>query len=212
MEAIMEALHKGAPFSYVNVVVFCFSLAIIAERIFFIRSRYSINSTEFMNQIRKLIQAGNIDRAVRLCEKAATYPLLDVIKSGLTQINRGDEIVVATMEERMSDLIPDLEKRVGSLWSLANIATLIGLLGTISGLIKSFAAVGTLSDPSQKSAVLSAGIAEAMWNTMIGLFIAVVCMTAHLFIHGMVKKQKLNMEKATMRLENLLTLRSAENG
>ena len=108
----------------------------------------------------------------------------------------------------MSEVVPALEKRIGSLWTLANIATLIGLLGTIRGLIKAFKAVGTIDDPSQKSALLSAGIAEAMWNTFLGLLVAVVCMTAHLVLHGMSKKQKTELEKATMKLENLLTLRN----
>lgn len=206
MAEIWEALNDGKPFSYINVGVLAFCLAIIAERVFFITTRYRINSTEFMTQIRKLVQAGNIDRAIRLCE-AAPLPLLQVVKSGLTQVNRGEDVVVAAMEERMSELVPDLEKRVGALWSLANIATLIGLLGTISGLIRAFKAVGLVADPSQKTAMLSRGISEAMWNTALGLGIAVVCMTAHLFIHGMVKRQKMNMERATMKLENLLTAR-----
>jgi len=90
---------------------------------------------------------------------------------------------------------------------LANIATLIGLLGTISGLIRAFKAVGTIADPSQKTALLSAGIAEAMWNTFLGLLIAVIFMVAHLVLHGLTKRHKHEMEKVTMQLENLLTLR-----
>jgi len=58
-----------------------------------------------------------------------------------SKIARGEDAVIASMEERLAEVLPELEKRIGSLWSLANIATLIGLLGTISGLIKSFAAV-----------------------------------------------------------------------
>ena len=206
MKDIWEALVEGAPFSFINIAVLAFSLAIIAERFVFILTKYRVNSNEFMAQIRKLVQAGNIDRAVKLCE-AAPLPLLQVVKAGLTQVNRGEEVVVASMEERMSEVLPDLEKRIGSLWSLANIATLIGLLGTISGLIRAFKAVGFESDPSEKTAMLARGISEAMWNTALGLGIAVICMTAHLIIHGMAKRQKTDMERATMKLENLLTLR-----
>ncbi|MBW2462995.1 MAG: MotA/TolQ/ExbB proton channel family protein, partial [Deltaproteobacteria bacterium] len=99
-----------------------------------------------------------------------------------------------------------LEKRIGALWSLANIATLIGLLGTISGLIKAFGAVA-FADPAEASAILSRGISEAMYNTALGLGIAVLCMIAHLILHGMSKKQKQDMERATMKLENLIALR-----
>lgn len=206
MEQIWHAMVEGAPFSFVNLAVLAFVIAIIAERLSYILTKYRVNSTEFMVQIRKLVQAGNIDRAVKLCD-AAPLPLLQVVKSGLTQVNRGEDVIVASMEERMSDVLPDLEKRIGSLWSLANIATLIGLLGTISGLIKAFKAVGFETDPSKKTEMLSLGISEAMWNTALGLGIAVICMTAHLIIHGMAKKQKHDMERATMKLENLLTIK-----
>src|SRR6478735_2929398 len=140
MEKIWGALMDGAPFSFVNLAVLAFVLAIIAERAVYILTKYRVNSREFMAQIRKLVQAGNIDRAVKLCE-AAPLPLLQVVKAGLTQAQRGDEAVIASMEERWAELHPDLEKRIGALWTLANIAMLIGFFGTITGLIHSFGAV-----------------------------------------------------------------------
>ena len=205
MEGIWEFLIDGAPFSFLNVAILAWVIAIIIERTVFILTKYRVNSREFMAQIRKLVQAGNVDRAIKLCE-AAPLPLLQVVKSGLTQVNRGEEAVIASMEERMSEVVPELEKRIGALWSLANIATLMGLLGTISGLIKAFAAVA-FAEPAQRSALLSRGISEAMYNTALGLGIALVCMIAHLILHGMAKKQKQDLERSTMKLENLLTLR-----
>ena len=205
MDTIWKALSDGAPFSFINVAVLAFVLGIVVERFVFILRNYSVNAAEFMAQVRKLIQAGNIDRAIKLCE-AAPLPLLQVVKAGLTQVNRGEDAVIASMEERLAEVVPELEKRIGSLWSLANIATLIGLLGTISGLIKSFAAVAFAS-PDQKSVLLSKGISEAMWNTALGLGIAVTCMFFHLILHGMAKKHKTELEKSVMKLENLLTLK-----
>ena len=205
MDTIWHALSDGAPFSFINVAVLAVVLGIVTERFVFILTRYRVNAGEFMAQVRKLVQAGNIDRAIKLCE-AAPLPLLQVVKSGLTQVNRGEDAVIAAMEERLAEVVPELEKRIGTLWSLANIATLIGLLGTISGLIKSFAAVAFAS-PDQKSALLSKGISEAMWNTALGLGIAVTCMFFHLILHGMSKKHKSELEKAVMKLENLLTLK-----
>ena len=144
-------------------------------------------------------------RAIKLCE-AEPLPLLQVVRAGLTQVNRGEDAVIAQMEERMAEVIPALEKRIGSLWSLANIATLIGLLGTVSGLIKAFAAVA-YADPGQKAALLARGISEAMYNTALGLGIAVLCMIFHLFLHSWAKKVKQDMERSTMKLENLITLK-----
>lgn len=205
MEGIWEFLLDGAPFSFLNTAILAFVIAIIIERTVFILTKYRVNSREFMAQIRKLVQAGNVDRAIKLCE-AAPLPLLQVVKAGLTQVNRGEEAVIASMEERMSEVVPELEKRIGALWSLANIATLMGLLGTISGLIKAFAAVA-FAEPAQRSALLSRGISEAMYNTALGLGIALICMIAHLILHGMSKRVKQDLERSTMKLENLLTLR-----
>ena len=195
MEKVWEALRDGAPFSFINLAVLALVLAIIAERAVYILTKYRVNSREFMAQIRKLVQAGNIDRAVKLCE-AAPLPLLQVVKAGLTQVNRGEDAVIASMEER-----------IGALWSLANIATLIGLLGTISGLIRAFAAVA-YAEPAEKSTLLAKGISEAMYNTALGLGIAVVCMLFHLVLHGQQKKIRSDMERSTMKLENLLTLKA----
>ncbi|MEZ4288922.1 MAG: MotA/TolQ/ExbB proton channel family protein [Polyangiales bacterium] len=207
MKEFAHALMEGAPFSYINIVVLIFALAVIINRAWYISKNYRIDTPDFMNQIRKLVQAGNIDRAIKLCE-ASPLPLLEVVKSGLTQVNRGEEAVIASMEEKMAEVVPALEKRVGSLWTLANIATLIGLLGTISGLIKAFKATGQPGlDQAEKSRLLSLGISEAMWNTFFGLLIAVICMIAHLILHGMVKRHKHDLENVTMKLENLLTLR-----
>jgi biopolymer transport protein ExbB/TolQ len=202
MEQIWHALRDGAPFSFVNVAVLAFVIAIIAERFVYLLTKYRVNSNEFMAQIRKLVQAGNIDRAIKLCE-AAPLPLLQVVKSGLTQSQKGDDAVIAAMEEKWAELHPALEKRTPWLWTLANIATLIGLLGTISGLIKAFGAVGS-ADASQRAAILARGISEAMWNTALGLGIAVLCMIFHLILHTMTKNIKQDMELSTMKLENLL--------
>ena len=202
MQAVWEALIQGAPFSIFNVIVLAIVLAVIAERFVYILTKYRVNSREFMAQIRKLVQAGNIDRAIKLCE-AAPLPLLMVVKAGLTQAQRGDEAVIASMEEKWAELHPDLEKRIGALWTLANIATLIGLLGTITGLIHSFGAVAH-APPETRAQLLSAGISEAMWNTALGLGIAVLCMIFHLYLHSAAKKIKQDMELATMKLENLL--------
>jgi len=205
MEKVWEFMHEGAPFSFINAGILMFVIAIIADRFVHILSKYRVNSEEFMVQIRKLVQAGNIDRAIKLCE-AEQLPLLQVVRAGLTQVNRGEDAVIAQIEERMAEVIPALQKRIAWLWSFANIATLVGLLGTISGLIKAFAAVA-YADPAQKSALLARGISEAMYNTALGLGIAVSCMIFHLWLHSWTTKIKLDMERSTTKLENLLTLK-----
>lgn len=205
MQGLAEFIEEGGFFMYLNILTSVVVIATIVERAVFILTKYRVNSREFLAQIRKLVQAGNLDRAIKLCE-AAPLPLLQVVKAGLTQANRGEEAVVAAIEEKMLDVSPELNKRIAALWSLANIATLIGLLGTITGLIRAFEAV-SFASPEQRSALLSRGISEAMNNTALGLGIAVTCMIAHLLISGAAKRIMADLERTAVKLENLLTLK-----
>ena len=141
-----------------------------------------MNSKEFFAQIKKLVTAGNIDRAIKLCD-AGDYPTLQLVKAGLTHANKGPDEIDAAMSEKIGELKPAVEKRVGSLWSLANIATLIGLLGTVIGLItRSAPSPPRGSRAADTSAHPRDGISEAMYNTAFGLGIAVTCMIAHLIL------------------------------
>src|SRR4051794_19867115 len=139
----------GWPF-FVNMVVVIIVLATITERAIFLLSKFRVNSRELHAQVRKLVQAGNIDRAIKLCE-AADVPLLRVFRAGLMQVNRGDEAVVTAIEEQVMEIEPLVNKRIGALWSLANIGTLIGLLGTILGLIHTFSSLDQIPDPALRT-------------------------------------------------------------
>src|SRR5271165_3180068 len=184
---LMAAFKERPTFLVANLIVSAVVIAMIVERAAFQLSKYSVNSKEFFAQIKKLVSAGNIDRAIKLCD-AGDYPTLQLVKSGLTHANKGPDEIDAAMGEKMYELRPAVEKRIGSLWSLANIATLIGLIGTVTGLIMTFNAV---ADPrlsaAQRQAQLSLGISEAMYNTAMGLGIAVTCMIAHLILHQRAK-------------------------
>ena len=205
---LMEAFKTSPQFLSFNLVVSAIVVATVAERAIFQITKYRVNSKEFFAQIKKLVTAGNIDRAIKLCD-AGDYPILQLVKAGLTHANKGPDEIDAAMSEKMSELRPAVEKRVGSLWSLANIATLIGLLGTVTGLITTFNAV---SDPrlsaAQRQAQLSLGISEAMYNTAFGLGIAVTCMIAHLFLHQRAKNIQHDLDATQERVFNLLTIQT----
>jgi hypothetical protein len=74
MHEIWEALQEGAPFSFINLFVLAFGVGVIIDRAWYIRMNYSVDAAEFMNRIRKLVQAGNIDRAIRQCDSARRRP------------------------------------------------------------------------------------------------------------------------------------------
>ena len=203
MQGLAEFFEHGGVFMYLNVISSAVTLAIIVERTIYFLGKGSVNARAFLEQIRKLVAANNVDRAVKLCS-ATEAPVARVAKAGLTRLPKGEAAVATAIEETLADVTPELKKRIPALWSVANIATLIGLLGTISGLIRSFAAVGSAS-PEQRSALLSRGIAEAMYNTAFGLGIAVTCMIGHVFLSSAAKKQSNELETFSMKLENLLS-------
>lgn len=201
-----DAIRENPYFIVLNIIVSAIVVAIVIERVLFQVRRYGVNAKEFFGQVKKLVVAGNIDRAIKLCE-ASDYPILQLVKAGLTHANKGPDEIDAALNEKLSELKPQVEKRVGVLWSLANIATLIGLVGTVSGLIGTFGAIAAEGlSPAKKQAMLSAGIAEAMYNTLFGLGIAVICMIAHVFIHTRAKSIQHELDSITERVFNLLTV------
>lgn len=208
----MEAYKKAPYFLTMNMVVSVVVITIIVERLLYQLTKYRVNSKEFFSQVKKLVTANNIDRAIKLCE-ASDYPILQLVKAGLTHANKGPDEIDAALSERFSELKPAIEKRIGSLWSLANIATLIGLLGTVTGLINTFAAVSAQGlSQADKQRLLSLGIAEAMWNTAFGLGIAVACMIAHLFLSQRAKKLAHELESTMEKVFNLLAITNKPSG
>jgi len=207
LDAIKEFFQQGGPFMYVNLVFSAFAVAIIVERTIAL-FRMSLPGTAFMAQLVKQVKEGHVDRAMKLCAAAPNAAMARVLQAGLLRANRGEQEVAAALEEAILEQTPLLQKRIASLWSVANIATLTGLIGTISGLIGSFKALGKAS-PSQKAELLSRGISEAMNNTAFGLSIAVVCIIGHLLLTNRSKSMIEEMELNAMRLENLLAQRAS---
>src|ERR1019366_2716672 len=158
---LMDAFRTNPTFLSINLAVSAIVVGMIAERAIFQITKYRVNSKEFFAQIKKLVTAGNIDRAIKLCD-AGDYPTLQLVKAGLTQANKGPDEIDAAMSEKIGELKPAVEKRVGSLWSLSNIATLVGLLGTVLGLIHTFGAVAAPGlSAADRQRILASGIAEA---------------------------------------------------
>lgn len=202
LHKFQEFIKHGGPFMIMNFACLAIVIGIIAERAIYFLGRGHINAKAFLEQIKRLLAANNIDRAKKLCD-ATTAPVARVAKAGLARAHKGEAAVAQAIEETMVDVTPEIKKRIGSLWSLANIATLLGLLGTITGLIATFDAVANAA-PADRQKQLSAGISEAMYNTAMGLFIAVLCMIGHLILSAAAKKVVGDLESFSLRLENLL--------
>jgi biopolymer transport protein ExbB/TolQ len=190
------------PIAFVSV----FGIAIAIERFIFLFFKYNINANQFMAQIQKLVMANNIDRAIKLCNAAPSAALPKVIKAGLTRANKGEIEIANAVEEATLEVIPNITKRTPTLQQVANIATLLGLLGTIIGLIKAFEAVAT-APPDMKTQMLTASISIAMNTTAFGLLVAIPTLAAYIFLNNVSKKIIDEIDQYSVKLQNLLVSR-----
>lgn len=206
MGAIAEAFRDGGVWMYAILGVSIFGIGIMIERLIFLFFKYNINAQAFMAQIQKLVMADNVDRAIKLCNAAPSAALPKVIKAGLTRANKGEIEIQNAVEEATLEVIPNIQKRTSSLQAIANIATLLGLLGTIIGMIGAFDALAA-AKPDERQKVLSKGIALAMNTTAFGLIVAIPCLISHTFLSTVTRKIIDEIDQYSVKLENLLASR-----
>ncbi len=213
---VIEFFQEGGPFMLLNLLFLAFSFAVIGERMYSLFMRYAVNDKNFVQQVDKNLQAGNLEAAVKVCQTVPAPALSRATRNLLKLMRAGYESPMLAVEEAMLEVRPLVQARVSWLWSIANIATLVGLIGTIIGLIGAFKAVAVVQ-ADQKAAALAKGIAEAMNNTAFGLMIAVICIIAHLFINTQSVKMVEKTEHALFHFLNIhaqwrKSNRSAESG
>lgn len=211
MQSVAKFFHDGGSLMYLNVFILVFALAIVAERLYMFLFRLRVNTKVFMAEIEKLVNAGNFDKAIKQCSTVENAALPRVIRAALANARLGGPAVTAAVEESMLEVQPQVMKRAGILWAIANLATLVGLVGTVFGLIQAFAAL-SYAAPDQKSALLTQGIAHAMNNTAFGLSIALVCIFFHMILSQLTRGLLDGMDHAAVRMENILSKRRLQSG
>jgi biopolymer transport protein ExbB/TolQ len=211
MGAIAEAFRDGGIWMYLILVMSIFAIGIIIERFIFLFFKYNINATAFMAQIQKLVMAGNVDRAIKLCNAAPSAALPKVVKAGLTRANKGEVAIQNAIEEATLEVVPMITRRTPALLAIANVATLLGLLGTIIGLIEAFDSLENAA-PEDRQRLLAGGIALAMNTTAFGLIVAIPTMLGHLFLSGIAKKIVDEVDQYSVKLENLLVAHAKGKG
>jgi biopolymer transport protein ExbB len=154
------------------------SLLISAERFGYLLFRASIASAPFMAEIQRRVLANELDAAIRHCNAEPWAPLPRVVRAALLAAPLPREEMVMAVDQALLDVTSDVQRRVGYLATIANVATLLGLLGTIVGLIQSFDAVSKVS-LEEKQTMLAAGIAIAMYTTAAGIAVAIPTLVAY---------------------------------
>lgn len=203
---IVNAFQVGGFWMIPILVSFSLGIAFTIERYFRLFLQYNTDGPAFMSEIQKYILSNDLDSAIRLCNGANHVALARVLKAGLQRASRDEQQIQNALDAASLEMIPKLEKRLPYLALIANISTLLGLLGTISGLIKSFAAVA-MADPAQRQAILSGGISEAMNATAFGLITAIFTMVAHSILSARATKILEEIDEFAVKLMDLLSAR-----
>lgn len=182
MNVFIELIRSFSPdqdgfvFMWILAFLAFFALILIIERWLDITRRTNVNAPYFVDRLNILIKEKKCDEAYRICCAAGKRALPRIIGAGIRKAGEPTELIMSAMEEESLHLIPILEKRINYILMLGNVSTLLGLMGTIFGLILSFAAVARPDvDPIEKSSLLASGISTAMNTTLLGLMISVPC-------------------------------------
>jgi len=197
-------------FMWTLLFIAVFMVAIAIERIHYIMVRSNINAPKFMAEIRKLVKAGEYKKAIALCTSAKNKALPQVIMVGLKKVADSETVdfrsIQNSVDEGTLEVIPKLQERTSFLAMIANVSTLVGLMGTIYGLIAAFRSVSAPGiDATEKSRMLAAGIAVAMNTTLTGLIVAVPAILIYTFIHNKTTKIIDEIDEHTVKLINLIT-------
>jgi len=200
----------GWAFMWVLLVAAIFMIALAIERAYYIMVRSNINAPKFMAEIRKLVKAGDYKKALSLCSSAKNKALAQVVMTGLRKVSESDTVdfrsIQNSVDEGTLEVIPKLQERTGYLAMIANVATLVGLMGTIYGLISAFKSVSAPGiDATEKSRMLAAGISVAMNTTLVGLSIAIPSILLYTFLQNKTVKIIDEIDEHTVKLINLIT-------
>jgi biopolymer transport protein ExbB/TolQ len=165
-------------------------------------TKAKVDVDKLMSLLKSQIVSGNIQGAINTCQ-ASPAPVTKIIAAGLRRAGGSDEDVQQGMDEEALRELPKLEKRTGYLAMLGNLATLAGLLGTITGLIKAFAGVAGV-DPSMKATMLSKGISEAMNCTAFGLGTGILGLATYAILNGQTQHVLDGINQGTVETLNLV--------
>jgi biopolymer transport protein ExbB len=206
---IVRFFQGGGEFMYPIAIVLVAAVAIAIDRYVYL-TRVAAKNRNLWNEIVPMLSQGNFARVIQVTSKSDSA-IGQILNYGLARVQsarRRDDIEKA-MEESLMEVVPKLEKRTHYLATFANLATLLGLLGTVMGLINAFSAVATVN-PAEKASLLSASISVAMNCTAFGLMTAVPILFVHAFLQTKTTEIIDSLEMVSVKFLNAVTERRAE--
>jgi len=206
INTLLRFFQDGGPFMYPIAVVLVIGLVVVLERWLYLSHEKVTNKSAF-NRLLPMLQKNDYKAAVNMGQ-SSTAPIARIVAAGVANMlmTKNRDHAEMAMEEGVMEAVPRLEKRTAYLATLANIATLLGLLGTIIGLIAAFTAVAN-ADPTEKATLLSQSISVAMNTTAFGLIAAIPLLLFHAMLQAKTTEIIDSLEMAGVKVLNIIGLK-----
>jgi biopolymer transport protein ExbB len=198
-------IQKGGPLMYLIILCSVLAFSVLLERLYHLY-RAKIDTSKFMDEITGILRRNRIMEALDLCDKTPG-PIARILKAGIMKHDRSRLEIRETIEEAALYEVPKLEKNLGVLATIAHISPLLGLLGTVIGMVTAFQVIQektTLLQPVNPGD-LAGGIWEALITTVAGLSVAIPTYVAYNYLVSRVGGLVLDMERSATDLVNILT-------
>ena len=205
--SIVGFFVTGGPFMYPILLVFAVGTAIAIDRFITLTTVTAKNQSAW-SKVQPALMSGDFDRAREMTtnDDSTISQLLSMGLARQGAVRRREDIEIA-MEEGMMEIIPQLEKRTPYVGLASSIATLLGLLGTIMGLIQAFTAVAN-ANPAEKADLLSASISVAMNTTAFGLMVAIPLLITSLVLTSKAGAIIDSLEMASVKALNVISAKT----
>jgi len=205
---MLEVFEKGGFLMYPIFLCSLIAITIFFERMFYLKS-IKTKSKRFVLRIKNLVKKGSIELAISACRKSPT-PISKIMLAGLMKFGQGRNEMKEAIEDSANREIPVLEKNLPTLSTIGNITPLLGLLGTVFGMVKAFNVIAVMG--VGKPEALAGGISEALLTTAFGLSIAIPTIVIYNYLSQRVDKMIREMEVNCVELIDLLTYQEANGG
>jgi biopolymer transport protein ExbB len=209
-DTAVKFFQDSGMFIYASILIMAVGLAIAIER-FIVLQRARSQNRKLWDQLHPMLQSGKF-KEVHNVASTSDAAIGRIVANGLVRMQSPGrrEDIDAAMEEGMMEIVPRLERRTHYIATFANVITLVGLLGTIIGLIKGFTAVSSVN-PAEKAEMLSASISIAMNNTAFALMVAIPFLLIHAFLQARTSEIVDGLESAKISFLNLVQRLKSES-
>lgn len=203
--SIWQLFLSGGPVMWPILLSSVFAFAIIMEKFWYLH-KINIGTQEFLSKILDKMKRHEIKEALQVCDSTKS-PIAHILKAGILKYDRPRQQIVETIEEASLYEVPKMEKNLTMLATIGHIAPLLGLLGTVTGMVRCFQTVQTksMSLHPVSPGDLAGGIWEALLTTVAGLIVAIPTYVAYNYLVSRINYYVLEMEKASTELVNFLS-------